>query len=483
VRLAVAVAVVLVVLVRTHGAGTLTEPWNPWLPLLWWMVLLLAVWSVTLDDLPLLPVAVLAGSFCMQTHVPYVGIAGGLLALAGVAVVVLAWRRRGREAVARAVRWGAVAAAVAAVVWLPPLLEEVGNSPGNLTVLRDYFSHPPEEAIGLREGIELFLVHLNPWRLLPTLVPEGWAFDGSLVPGGVLLGVWAAAAVVALRLRDQALLRLHLVVAAASLLAVVSMSRIFGYVWYYLTLWAWGITTFMVLTVGWTAVLLVGRRLRPTAQRRFAVVGTGVLAAFVALWAGRFALDAAEVRRPAPAGSDALAAVAPPTVDALEAGDVPGGGRDGRYLVTWSDPVSIGSTGYGLLLELERQGLDVGALPAQRAAVTPHRVVRPEQATAEVHLAVGGGADAWRNRSDVTEVATFDPRSSAERAEYDRLRSELVERLRAADLAELVPGVDDNLFGTSTDPRIPRPAHRLMVRMLDLGLPTAVFVAPPSSSG
>jgi MFS family permease len=437
------------------------------------------VWSVAVDDAPLLPLAVLAGSFCMQTHVPYVGITSGLLALALVALVVHGWRHRAEGGARRALFWGLVAAAVGVVVWFPPILDELRHSPGNLDVLRDYFSDPPEDPIGLRDGAELFLVHLNPWRLVPTIVPESWAFSSSLVPGSVVLGVWAVAAALSWRLRQRTVSALHLVVAAASVLAVISMSRIFGYVWYYLTLWAWGITTFMILATAWTLALLVGPRLRGPLGGRAVTVATVALAGVVVLWSARFALDATDVREPSPAGSEALAAVAPDTVDALDHGAVPGGGRDGRYLVTWFDPISIGSTGFGLLLELERQGFDVGAGAAQRAAVTPHRVLGPGRATGEVHLAVGGEADAWRAGPGVVEVATFDPRSSEERAEYDRLRRELIERLRAADLADLVPGVDENLFGTSTDPRIPSPAHRLMVRMLELGLPTSVFVAPP----
>ena len=40
------------------------------------VLFLLAVWSVLCDDLPMLPVAVFAGSFCMQTHISYLGLVG-----------------------------------------------------------------------------------------------------------------------------------------------------------------------------------------------------------------------------------------------------------------------------------------------------------------------------------------------------------------------------------------------------------------------
>ena len=59
---------------RLRRRERLTEPWNPYLPLLWWVVLLLAVWSVVCGDFIVLPLAVFAASFCAQTHLPYFGL-------------------------------------------------------------------------------------------------------------------------------------------------------------------------------------------------------------------------------------------------------------------------------------------------------------------------------------------------------------------------------------------------------------------------
>jgi hypothetical protein len=58
----------------------------------------------------------------------------------------------------------------------------------------------------------------------------------SLTPGLLFLGAWAASFVVAWRLGYRALPRRDLVLTVALALAVVSMSRIFGLVWYYLVL-------------------------------------------------------------------------------------------------------------------------------------------------------------------------------------------------------------------------------------------------------
>ena len=62
-------------------------------------------------------------------------------------------------------RWIAAAGAVVVLTWLPPVLQELNSSEGNLTLLWRHFTNPPEVAIGMRRGIDVFLVHLNPWRL------------------------------------------------------------------------------------------------------------------------------------------------------------------------------------------------------------------------------------------------------------------------------------------------------------------------------
>jgi len=148
-------------------------------------------------------------------------------------------------------------------------------------------------------------------------------------------------------------------------------------------------------------------------------------------------------------------------------------------LVTWFDPVSIGAQGFGLLNELERRGFDVGARKIFLAGVRSHRVLDPADAAAEVHLSVGSDIAIWRARPGAREVAYVDPRSPAERAEFERLRREAIDGLQAAGLITLVPAVDNSLFTTILDSRVPERPRLLMTRMRDLGLPTAVFVAPP----
>ena len=481
VRLMIAVAAVLAVLTHAYGALTLTQPWNPYLPLLAFIVFLLALWSVIADDLPMLPVAVVAGSFCAQTHVPYLGLVGGLGALT---VALASWsayrRRKNRAALRRYAVWLAIAAGVAIVVWTPPVIDQIVHDPGNLSVLSDYFRNPPESPVGLRRAIDVLFVHLNPFHLVQELTTDRTQVEtGSAVPGVLFLGVWVASAVAAWRLRHRALLRLDVVLGVALVLALVSMSRIFGLVWYYLVLWAWGITALMILAVVWTAAVLVARRLDRASAAKAGRIGTVGLAAVLVLVTAAFTYNAVSVDVPAPRLSHTLGVLTRKTAAALDSRSAPGGGRDGRYLVTLRDPVDIGAMGYGLVNELERRGFDVGVIEGYGPGATRYRVLPSGDATGIVHLAIGPEDIAtWQAKPGVRQVAFIDPRTPRQRAEYDRLHGEVIDGLNAAKLFDLVPAIDENLFRLGLDTRVPESTRRRVVRMMDLGLPAAVFVGP-----
>ncbi|MBA3304060.1 MAG: hypothetical protein H0U26_09340, partial [Acidimicrobiia bacterium] len=491
VALVLGVAAVLALLVRAYGANTLTEAWNPYLPLLWWFVFLLALWSVLCGDLKLLPVMVGAGSFCAQTHIPYLGLTVGLGVVVVVAVVVGARaQRRAPPPRPRLAPWMLVAVAVGAVLWLPPVIDELVNSPGNMSKLGDYFAEPTEQAIGPRSGTRLLLVHLDPWQLLkaeqtelPEPVASRWPSTGSIVPGSLVLAAWVAAAVAAWRLRHATLLRLHAVVAAAMVLGVVVLSRIFGFVWYYLSLWAGGIAALLLLSLGWTVAVLLQRWLDPRAGARWATAGAVALVGVAVVATGSFSFAAADARSPDPRISRTIGELVPPTVEALEGGTGVSAGRNGRYLVTWADPVNIGAVGFGLLLELERRGFDVGVVEPNRESATAHRVLDPADATAVVHVAVGQEADQFRGKPGIRQVALVEPRSAEEQEEYARVRAEVIGDLEDAGLSDLVAGVDRNVFVTATADRVPRRIRDRMQRLIDLGLPNVVLVGSPAAFG
>jgi hypothetical protein len=482
---ALACALALAVLVRSYGAELMTEAWNPYLPMLWWVVLLLSVWSVLCDDWPLLPVAVFAATFCMQTHIPYSGMVGGLGLFTVAVAAVTAIRRRGDAAhLTGLVRWGLGALALLVVLWIPPIIDQFTNEPGNLSLIRQTFTDPAEDAVGFTgQAVDVWLAHLNPWSLLTgTNARLAEAEAGSPVPGVLLLGVWVAAVAVAWQNRARhpqwpVLLRLHLVVAVALLLGLISITRILGFLWYYLVLWAWGTTTLLLVATAWTFVA-AWREAAPT--RRVARHGAAVLATALVAWSAWFTYDAAFTEVPAATESRMLRHLAPATVAALHDGDLPGGGDDGRYLLQWNnDQLSIGSQGFGLLLALERAGFDVGVPAHHRTGAVEHRVLDPDDATAVVQYVIGPrNIERWRDTAESVEVAYYEPRTASEVEQYDRLHDQVATAFRRAGLDDLADGLDRNLLATALDPRTSSELAGEIQDMMSLGLPGAVFVTP-----
>ncbi|MDQ1519216.1 MAG: hypothetical protein QOI55_289 [Actinomycetota bacterium] len=464
-RMVIVVAAVLTVVVHTLGVDILLEPWNPYIPVMTWVLFVLAVWSVCCGDVLLLPVVAVAGSFCVQTHVSYVAPVGGLGLLAVAATVFHA-----RAKTAPVARTLAVAVGLGALVWIPPVVEQLTSAHGNLSEIVSYFRHPPRASIGLHRGLELLLAHLDPWGLL--VGQHG--VDGTLIPGGVLLVLWAAAAVVSIRTGPPSLRRLHLVLAVALASELIALSRIFGDVFYYLMLWSFAVTALMLVAVGWTIASAVG-------NVRLANAGTVAMAVIALVFGGWFAADSIDAQMPLQHLGNGIGGVLPATeramrvVEHAHASDI----AKKPFLVTWSDPIALGSRGFAFLNELERDGFDVGTGPFNRAAVTDHRVVTAAGALQQVHLSIGSDIARWRAKCSACQVAYFDPRTRAERAESRRLRAAVDTELRARGLDSLVKTIDVSIYVAIVDPRVPPDARAKLRRLGDLDLPAAVFIAAP----
>ncbi|MDQ1534401.1 MAG: hypothetical protein QOF28_2162, partial [Actinomycetota bacterium] len=351
--------------------------------------------------------------------------------------------------------------------------------PGNLTVIRDYFSHPPDSPIGFGRGVGVLLSQLNPWNLLTRiLVHDGGGLEvtGSRVPGAILLIAFGASVVVAWRLRHRLLLALDTVLVVALALGLVSSARIFGTVWFYLLLWAWALCALILFAIGWTVVELV--RVRSAEGTRFAPASAAALGAVALVMSIVFAVQASSVTVQTPRLNRTLGAVVGPAASALARREARG--EKGPYVVTWlPDAEAFGSAGYGLLNELYRRGFDVRAEDVFRPGATRYHVIDDRRPTLEVHLATGADIANWKGDPRFEEVASFDPRSPTERAKFDALHGQVLGNLHRAGLDDLAPQVDDNLFMLAITPKVPTSTRTMVTQMLDLSMPMAVFIGPP----
>lgn len=488
---ALTMAAVAAVAIRGFGLNVLTHPWNPYFPLALWLLLLVAAWAVLAGDHRLAVVVAVCASVAAQTHVPYLVscVLVSVLVLASLVRTSLMSTGDERAAVRRST---VIALGVTVVLWVPPIVDQVRRDPGNMTMLWRHFTGEPDEPIvPISTAVKVFLRHLDVfgagWSLLTSAdgfvarssVPVESSGVGSTIAGFLVLLVWIIAALAAFKMRDTVLNALNLVLAVALTAGLVSMTRILGKVWFYLTLWAWITLLLMMVSVLWTAVLNIRHRdvELPDAWLRTAAIG--VLAFATALSLGAVAVQDVPERTQ----SDGLRAVLAPTVDAIDAGLGAAVGRDGTYLVVWQDALYIGSQGYGLVNELERRGIDAGVRDPWRVPVTPQRVLPPGSFDAEVHLVSGPFIAEWRARDEFVEVVEVDIRTDDERERYDDLRERVGLRLDELGRDDLVDTVDRNLFGASLDPELPRDVVDDLSEMLLIGAPLAVFIAPAGSTG
>jgi hypothetical protein len=481
--LAVGFAAGLAVLVHLYGTMVLTEPWNPYLPVMWWMLTLVALWAVLCDDLPMLPVAVFAASFCLQTHISYGILIAGFGAAALAAFVVRAVRLRGdRPALRRLLGWSGLSLGLAVVLWLPSLIDQATGDPGNMSIVVGHFMEPDDEPIGVGRGLELFAVHLNPWRL----VAGQPGIEGAMVPAALYGLVWAAAALATWRLVPRAaahrstLLRLHAVIALALAFGLVSSTRILGFVWFYLTLWGWSITTLMAIAIVWTTVMIV--RARGEVPAPTTRLGLAAPAAVLLGFAAWFTVDARDAEPTQANYSSILADFTEATTAAIDAADGPGGGPDGRYLVSWTDGINLGATGYGLVDELERRGYDVGAEWPYGPGVVEHRVLDPHDATGEIHISFGPDIERWDAMPGFERLVWIDPRTDQQVAEYAEARTAAIEGLQAAGLDRLVPLVDLAPFQLYFNDALPEDLLDTVKFLNDSGQPAAIYIGPVAST-
>jgi hypothetical protein len=492
--MALAIGAVLAVLMRAYGSFMLTTPWNPYLPVLWWFVFLIAVWSVLCDDWPALIVVVLAGMFAMQTHISYLGLVGGLGVFLAAVLVYRFARKRVHEP-RKLLRFGAIATLIFAVLWVPPVIDELAHghgscktpgvtSCGNLTLIREYFSDPnafqagtPEKALGARDGVDVFLSQVNPLKLFAKPLVENGnprPVGGTRIPGALLLVVWTGSVVLAWKRRVSRLLALDAVLGVAVVLGYVSASRILGRVWFYLLLWSWAITALLLFAIVWTAVEYLRSRDHGAGVLRW---GRTALVAIIAIVTVVFSAAAATTDVMSPRLNAELAKVTKPTVDALA--QARANGARGPYLVTWlPEAQAIGAEGYGLLNELLRKGFDVKAPMVMRPGATRYHVIDPSKATLMVHLATGVDIACWQSHPEYKQVAADDERTPAEQAEFAQLRAQVIDELQRAGRSDLLREVDDGLWGLNLDTSIPHATQQKVARMLALSLPVAVFIGP-----
>ncbi|HET6774177.1 MAG TPA: hypothetical protein VFH36_12740 [Acidimicrobiales bacterium] len=347
-------------LVRSLGPTELQLPWNPYVTVLPYALLVFLTWSLACGERWALPLAVLVASFVAQTHIGYVALAVPLVALgAGWLVATTVRRARGDGvAAAQAARSllapALVAVAGAVVMWLPPLYQQAARPTGNLTAAFRWFRGDG----GVDEGPQTLRVG---WRVVTSQlgVPPEW-LSGSrgviftdepvdmyepLAPV-LLLGVIAAAVVLARR-HVAGGRSLVAVWALASAVGVVAVARTIGPVFEYRLGWAQVLGMVAGVIMAWAGWLALARW-RPALEGRLLVPAALVALAVLAVVGS---VDHVQAGEPQHVQSAQIRGIMPDIVEGLPPGD-------GPILVdtAWSFDASVHAA--SIVLQLDRRGID-----------------------------------------------------------------------------------------------------------------------------
>src|SRR5262245_9804635 len=366
------------VIIRALGADFVRDPWNPYLPVFCFGALVFLVWAMACGDVWALPVAAAVATFCVQTHIGYVPLALPLFGIGTGWLIWLAVNQHGGGGVrAPSVRnlgkAAAVAVGVLAIMWAPPLLEQITHSPGNITKVVDYFRHPP---VGARHTwLEGTRVVFGQFWIVPEWVrgaPRANPFSGESqllyrAPVPLLLiafvlgsfALWRRRA--AARGGDERGWRLAAIIGAALLLGVASIARTTGAAYAYRTRWPFVLAMMATAVSMWAGWTLVAPRL--TLRFRRAAL---LLTVFpVAIVGGINTTDAARAGTPQRPLSTSIQRLGTATVAALPS-------RGGDVIV--ESPDGITGAISGLVLWLERHGVRARVEPQDGLAMGSHRV-------------------------------------------------------------------------------------------------------------
>lgn len=454
---AVASAIAVLAVTRALGAVLLRDPWNPWLPVVPFALVLVAAWAMATGSRWALPVALGAGSFVVQAHVGAAPVVAAVGAFGVVVLAVRAARHRFDRSVAgcetagprgdgepddpaagggstsrpgwwRSALLVAATVVVVVVAWGPPVREQVAAPPGegNLSRLVAHFGAGGREVEGVGASVAAAGRQVSPVGPWLTGDEPADPFTGDVEPGwppmvALFLAAVVAATVVAVRrhrrLDPSAALAATVLVAASA--GLVAVARIDDGLYPYLIRWWWWIAAFGWLAVVWVAIGSVAARLAaPVARGMRGVllgIGTVALVGLVVVAAGQ----ATTRRVPDDQESRALAAFAGPALAA-----VPG---DAPVAVDWSGQ-DVGALEAGLIPILEGAGRPVTRPPDQAYIWGPTRTGRGGAAADRrlVTMSGPGATDADRQRAaGLEQLAAYDTLEPGERAEQRRLQAEL----------------------------------------------------------
>ncbi len=264
-RGALGVVAVVLLMVAEFPALAIDPTWNAHIGLVWFVATAAIAWAVATGHFRWWPVLVLSASFATQCHL--------MFALGSIACVVVA-PLVGLLYVRKLGWWLPVGAVVGLACWIVPVIQELTNNPGNMTLLWRSL-HTKQPTTGGAFGLQALAASVGPHPIWWGRGENPTANVGVLDPavhshpawtGVAILVFLAACAAVAylarrVELATLALVALLLSVAMVWTFASLPMSQ---FIWSfpYLDAGSWPVGMLVLLVVGWSVIELVAAGVR-----------------------------------------------------------------------------------------------------------------------------------------------------------------------------------------------------------------------------
>ena len=440
-RVATVAYLAMAMLVWTMGSEVLIDAAPMQMITIPFALFLFAVWSVADGDLVAVPILAVIANFLVLDHlaltmlVPVIG----MCAVAGLAVSL---RRARRDEAAWpahrtwTVKMLALALGCTVVLWVPSLVQQVRNSPGNLTNLWHAGKITSHNHNTMSQALDavVSIIAKPPFWLGNSFRHPGFGTTG-IGAAGSILGVVLVLAVVALcvlafRKRDRTSLSALAVAIVTALVSTYNVTRApspYGFrVQYLHSLWVMAMFVWMAAAI--TLVRNVPLVTSRDGARRAAHVGAAATLLVAAL---------ALPHRNAGAGTNGTSdwavalvkQVRKPTVEALRG--------KGQVLLFTAGTFSTFSVWASLVLALESDGVDVCVLPQFVDQYGPARACKP--GGPDRYVAVESAV--FPANPDEQVIAEGNRLSAAERADFNRLAPRVAAWLATQERLVVTPSV------------------------------------------
>jgi hypothetical protein len=385
-------------LMRTMGPNFIRDPWNTYVTVLPYGLLIFLVWSMVCADLWALPAGVCVASFLAQTHVGFVVLALPLLAFGAGWLVVSTLRSSDDGARGQLVRIGTGSVVLGFFLWLPVIVDTLVHHPSNATRVVRWFRHPDEGVHTIAQGWRVITGQFAPvpeW-LTTQRAPLRFSGESSFLyraPLPLLLLLLVLAGVAFRRMKQSDGLRYLATLGVTLLLGIVAVQRTVGLLFEYRLRWTWVIGMIGFVAIAWCAALAF-EHWRPALASR---VIPGIALAGLTVCTVVNVATAATAGTPQEADTKVLAALMPGVLQDLERNP---GSKDGQVVV--DDGEFQGSSWYSrsLVLQLERHGYDA-RMPSPRGLIVgDHR--QQDDGPVAVHQVVASDGEIEHRDADPT---------------------------------------------------------------------------------